>query len=142
MVLKDTQRQNFVFVKLLRARPASVVLFARKMEMFHVEPELATSLHDMSDEDIRAFAELQEDPASDAQIESSIYTNFLIFTRTASMEHLERAIQRGEGWVAATPDGHPQRVRRSEILDTMSARLCEHRQMLEDPSLLNLTRGR
>jgi hypothetical protein len=94
------------------------------MEMFHVEQEMASSLHDISNEELRSFAELHEDPADDAQIELYIYTCFLVFTRTGSMEYLERAIQRAEGWVAVTADDHPGRARRSEILDTMSARMC------------------
>jgi hypothetical protein len=94
------------------------------MEMFHIEPEMTTLLHDMSDEDIRAFVELQEDAASNAQIELLIYACFLISRRTASMGYLKRAIQRAEKWIAVTPNDHPQRLRRSEILDTMSARMC------------------
>jgi hypothetical protein len=112
------------------------------MEMFDVELEMANLLRDLSDEDLRDFAELQEESASDAQIELFIYTCFLIFTRTASTEYLARAIGRAEGWVAVTPDDHPQSARRSKILDTMSARLRERRHMLEDLSLPNLMRGR
>jgi hypothetical protein len=107
------------------------------MTKFHIEPEMAALLDDMSDEEMRVFAEFQEGPESDEQIELFLYACFLIFTRTTSIEYLERAIQQAEGWVAATPNDHPQRVRRTEILDTMSARLCERRQMLED-----LSRGR
>jgi len=105
------------------------------MEMFHVEPEMATLLHEMSDEDLHAFVELQDDPASDAQIELYISTCFLIFTRTDSVEYLERAIQRAEGWVAVTADDHPRRTHRTEILDTMSARMYERRNILEERSV-------
>jgi hypothetical protein len=42
---------------------------------------MATLLDDISDEDLRAFAELQDGPASDPQIELYIYTYFLIFMR-------------------------------------------------------------
>jgi hypothetical protein len=106
------------------------------METFHIEPEMATSLHDMSDEELLPFAELQEDPASDAQIELFIYTCFLIFTRTASTEYLERAIQRAEGWVAVTPVDDPDCARRSQILDTMLVRMYEHEHILEALSRL------
>lgn len=111
------------------------------MEMFHVEPEMASSLHDISDEDLHSFAELQ-DPADDAQIELFIYTCFLVFTRTGSMEYLERAIQRAEGWAVVTANDHPDRARRSEILDMMSAKMCERRHVLEDVSLLGFVRER
>jgi len=113
-----------------------------EMEMFHVEQEMASLLHDISDEELRSFAELHEDPADDAQIELFIYTCFLIFTRTGSMEYLERAIQRAEGWVAVTADDHPERARRAKILDVMSARMNERRYMLGDLGLLSLVEGR
>jgi hypothetical protein len=108
------------------------------MDIFHIEPEMAALLNGMSDEEIRAFADTQEDPASDAQIELFIYICFLIFTRTASMDYLNQAIQRAEGWVAVTADDHPQCARRSEILDAMLARMCEGRPVSDDVSLSNL----
>lgn len=93
------------------------------MELFNIEVEMASSLHDLSDEDLRSFAELQEDPANDEQIELYIYTCFLIFTRTRSTEYLEQAIQRMEGWIAVIGMDHPGRARRFQILDMMSARM-------------------
>lgn len=98
------------------------------MEMFHVEPEMATVLHDMSDEDLWSFAEIQEDLATDTPIELYIYTHFLIFKRIDSMEYLECAVQRAEVWVAETLATDPDQARRRGILDTMVA----ERVMLED----------
>lgn len=99
------------------------------MEIFHIEPETADLLCDMTDEDICSFAELQKDPTSDAENELFIYTCFLIFTRKGSLEYLERAIQGAEGWVAVTSDDHPDRARRVEIHLTVSATMCEHSNM-------------
>ena len=91
-------------------------------ELFRIEPEMATSLHDMSNEDLCSFAELHEDLVNDVQIELYIFTYFLLFTRTLSREYLEQAIQRTKGWVAVTDLDDPDRVRRFQIFDMMSAR--------------------
>jgi hypothetical protein len=102
------------------------------MEPFNIEAEMASLLHDMSNEDLLAFAESQDDPAADEQIELYIYACFLIFNKSYSTEHLERAVQQAEGWVAVTPTDHPHRARRFHILDTMSAWMHQHRSTLED----------
>ena len=94
-------------------------------ELFRVEPKMATSLHDMSNEDLCSFAELHEDPVNDVQIELYVFTYFLLFTRTLSTEYLEQAIQRTEGWIAVTDPDHPDHARRFQIFDMMSARMCE-----------------
>ncbi|KAF2786116.1 hypothetical protein K505DRAFT_290268 [Melanomma pulvis-pyrius CBS 109.77] len=99
---------------------------------FRVEPDMASSLWDMSDEDLRAFAELQEDPTSDVQIELYIYVCLLIFTRTASIEHLDNATNRAERWVALTPNDHPDRARRSEILDRILENLLDRTGLMDD----------
>lgn len=95
------------------------------MELFDIEAEMAASVHDMSDEDLRSFAELQEDPTSDEQTKLYIYICFLIFTRTGSTEYLKQAIQRAEGWAAVIATDHPDRPQRIRIFDMMSARMCE-----------------
>ena len=51
--------------------------------------EMVSSLHDLSDEELRSFAELHKDPANDAQIELFVYTCFFIFTKMGSVEYLE-----------------------------------------------------
>ena len=94
-------------------------------ELFRVEPEMATLLHDMSNEDLCSFAELYEDSVNDVQIELYVFIYFLLFTRTLSTEYLEQAIQRTEGWVAVTGLDHPDRAWRIRIFDMMSARMCE-----------------
>jgi hypothetical protein len=103
-----------------------------EMKLFNIEAEMASTLHDMSDEDLRSFVELQEDPANNEQIELCIYTSFLIFTKTRSAEYLELAIQRTEGWIAVIAIDHPDRARRLQILDMMSARTSKLRLILED----------
>ena len=95
-------------------------------ELFRIEPETTALLDDVSDEDLRSFAELHEDPVNDVQIELYVFTCFLLFKRTLSTEHLQQAIQRMEGWVAVTSPDDPDRARRFQIFDIMSARMCEH----------------
>jgi hypothetical protein len=92
------------------------------MELSRDEEEIASPLPGLTVEELRAFADAIEDPTCDMQIKLFIYTCFYIFTRTASMEYLEQAIQRAEGWTAAVAIDHPDRPRRFQILDMMSAR--------------------
>jgi len=94
-----------------------------ELELFNIEVEMASLLHGLSDEDLRSFAKLQEDPANDEQIELYIYTCFLIFTRTRSPASLEQAIVRTEGWIEVIAVDHPDRARRIQILDMMSAQM-------------------
>ncbi|KAJ3573296.1 hypothetical protein NPX13_g4756 [Xylaria arbuscula] len=103
-----------------------------KMEAFHVDDEMATLLGGMEDEDLYSFAELQEDITSDEQIELFIYIHFLIFTKTRSMECLDQAIQRTEGWLAVTPTDHPDHTRRSYVLDMLVARRDQFNLLSED----------
>ncbi len=91
------------------------------MELFHIEAEITSCLHDMSDDDLRSFAELHEGPVNDEQIELHIYTCFLISKRTRSTEHLEQVIQRTKGWIAELNIDHPDYARRLRILGMMSA---------------------
>ncbi|RYP39316.1 hypothetical protein DL768_010722 [Monosporascus sp. mg162] len=105
---------------------------ATEMELFHVDVEMASLLHDMSEEDLRSLAELQEDPASDKQVELYIYLCFFIFNKTRSREYLQRAAQRAEGWVAIIAADHPDRARRLQILDMMSAKMSQLSSISED----------
>lgn len=106
-----------------------------EMEAFDIEPEMASLLEDTCDEDLCSLLQLQEDPANDAQNELFIYICFLIFTRTGSMEYLERAIQQAEGWVAESANEHPDHEQRLEIRDKMTARMRECRDTLENTGL-------
>ena len=103
-----------------------------EMALFSIEAEMASSLHDINDDELRSFAELHEDPTNDEQTELYIYTCFMIFKRTRSTEYLEQAIQRTEGWVAVTGLDYPDRARRFQIFDIMSARMCELRYNSEE----------
>ncbi|KAI0977555.1 hypothetical protein F4678DRAFT_413424 [Xylaria arbuscula] len=113
-------------------RPVLTPHHAMTTDSFNIEVDLAATLDEMSHEDLHSFAELQEDTASDEQIELYIYTRFLIFTKTWSIEHLDQSIQRTEGWLAITPTDHLDRIRRSHVLDMLVARKHQHKLLLED----------
>lgn len=102
------------------------------MELFLIEPEIVASLDEISEDDIRSFAELHEDPVNDVQIELYIFAYFRLFIRTQSKEHLEQAIQRAEGWVAVTKFDDPDRARRLQLLDMMSTRMHELTNIFEE----------
>lgn len=91
------------------------------MELFNIEPEMASLLDNLSNEDLCSFAESQDDSASDDQTELYIYTCFLLFQKADSTKHLERGVQQAEKWVAITPTDHSDRTRRLQILNRMSA---------------------
>jgi hypothetical protein len=92
------------------------------MELFRVEQEIASLLPGLTVEELHAFADAIEDPTCDTQIELFIYTCYFIYTRTNSMEYLERAIQRTSRWAAVVAIDHPHCPRRFQILDMMSER--------------------
>jgi len=121
--LQGADRDN---THLGRSLPTTAPLHMDAIELFRIDSEITSLLDSMNDEDIRSFAELLEDLATDEQIELYIYTCFLTFIRMGLAEHLEQAIQRTEGWVAVTPSDHPDRARRFQILDAMSARRNQH----------------
>jgi hypothetical protein len=108
---------------------------AAEMDLFHIEAEITSCLHDMSDDDLRSSAELHEGPVNDEQIELHIYTCFLIVKRTRSTEHLEQVIRRTKGWIAELNIDHPDYARRFRILGMMSAWMSQLSLVSEDVEL-------
>lgn len=102
------------------------------MEVFHIDHETTALLHGMNDEELRSFAELQQDPANDEQVELYIYTYSFVFERTSLIEHLGQAVLQAERWFAETAVENPDRARRFHILNMMSTLLSQHRLMSED----------
>lgn len=102
------------------------------IEEFYIDAELLSSLHEASEEDLQALAELHEDPANDDQIELYIYICYLIFQKWSNKQSLERSIQRAEGWAAATAASHPDHNRRHSIMDTLNAWGHQYRTVRED----------
>jgi hypothetical protein len=96
------------------------------MEIFKIDPETEQSIRDMDDEDLAAFAALQEDPESGIPIELSIFVHFLLFIRNKSTQHLEQACQQAEEWVEMTPEDEPDRERRVEIRDQVAVRKLQY----------------
>lgn len=84
-----------------------------EVELFNVEAEMASSLQDMSNEELRSFAELQEDPARYSQ--GSVYDEVDIqvshaaqlgerYQRTSVIRELEKAINMMESILHIIPN--------------------------------------
>ncbi|EGX44787.1 hypothetical protein AOL_s00185g1 [Orbilia oligospora ATCC 24927] len=96
------------------------------MEPFNINAEMTSSLNNLNGEELDIFAALQQEqqgqgPVNDEQIELYIYACFLVFKKMHSTKHLEQAIQQTEGWIAELAIDHPDRARRLQILDFLSA---------------------
>lgn len=91
------------------------------MELFDIEEEITCSLHNMNDKDLRDYSLVYEDSTDEKHIELQIYTCFLIFERTRSIEHLQQAVQLASRWSATLAIDHPDRTRRCQISDMMLA---------------------
>jgi len=133
------------------------------MEMespFRLEPDLASLLHSLQDEDLLDFAggqeelanqaliklcvinfnpskslqdspNFQEAPESDADSELYIYICFLIFIRSDSMGYFNKANQQADMWLSLTPTAHPDRERRARILDRITKHMRERKELFK-----------
>jgi tetratricopeptide (TPR) repeat protein len=133
--LTQTHRHPLSY-QLSPAIPATKAMATRtaEMEPFNIEAEMACLLDEMSDADLRSFADTLEDPVNDEQIELSIYICFLISKRTRSAEPLKEAILRTEGWIQEIASDHPDRGRRFHILHMISAKMSQ-----QNPGINDLT---
>lgn len=102
------------------------------------DPSLAALLHDLPEAVLRSVAERQECPETDGKTEMRICALYLIFEKSASKEHLERAIHCTEGWVAALLLHHPDRDRRFNILGMLLARMRQCERLEEAVSPVSL----
>lgn len=101
------------------------------MELLQVDQEMVSMLEDISNEDLLAFAKLQDDPESNTLVEYVIYTYYLLFKRTKATEHLQQALRQATRWQADIPDANADGERCLEILKTMIVEWI----MAEDPVL-------
>lgn len=97
------------------------------MAPFKIDPELVDLIDSFSNEDLISFAELHDGSRVDEHIELSIYADFAVYQRTHSSERYDRAVMRAEGWVAIAPNDLPDRKRRLEIFDALTASRDEPR---------------
>ena len=103
------------------------------MASFTIEPDLKATLLEMSEEDLMAFVELQEDSFSGAPVELTIFMHFLIYHRKGGLENIEHARHLSEAWVASTAADDPDRTRREEISNMLSAVLTQETLESEEP---------
>ncbi|KAF4206919.1 hypothetical protein CNMCM8927_004254 [Aspergillus lentulus] len=88
---------------------------------FNIESKLITTIKELDIEQLRAFADLHEDPANE-QSELYIYCCFKVYQRQMSYEYIKKAHERAEVWAAlAEIEGHDgEYTRRMCILNTIS----------------------
>ncbi|KAF3908190.1 hypothetical protein AA313_de0202214 [Arthrobotrys entomopaga] len=71
---------------------------------FGVEIDLLRFLETLPDESLIAFAETQDDPDDCSDVQTYIFVHLLVFFKTGSSLHLEKAIIQTEGWASITSD--------------------------------------
>ncbi|KAK6537344.1 hypothetical protein TWF694_011536 [Orbilia ellipsospora] len=67
-----------------------------------VQLDLLELLETLSDEDLIAFADTQDDPNDSTDIKIYILVHFFVFAKIGSSSHLENALIRTEAWAALT----------------------------------------
>lgn len=103
---------------------------ADTLVLFNVNPEIFSAFNDMSDDALRAFADLLKESTSSNEIELHIFALFCIFIQTRSFQHADHAFQRAEGWIEAVAPEDADRVRRIQLLDSMTAVTSKLRNIL------------
>lgn len=86
------------------------------MDIFGLDPKLASRLQESSEEELRVFAELGADQKCDEQAAISIYSSLLLYRKWNGIADLRRAVRYAEAWLADTPLDEPDRGRRDDIL--------------------------
>lgn len=104
------------------------------MARSNFDPNLTASLHDVNEADFHSFPEGQEFPHNGEQTELRICAHYLIFEKSALKEHLERAIQWTEGWIASSPMHDRDRDRRFDILSMLLAWMYHRERLAEGVS--------
>jgi len=92
-----------------------------EIELLQIDIDMAALLDSFTDEELVSFERLHHDPESNDPVELSIYVSLLLFLRTSSAEHLNKAMEQTEGWIAALAPEHPDRPQRFQVLDTLTA---------------------
>ncbi|KAI9902249.1 hypothetical protein N3K66_004066 [Trichothecium roseum] len=86
------------------------------MDIFGLDPKLASRLQQSSEEELRVLAELGTDQKCDEQAAISIYSSLLLYRKWNGIADLRRAVRYAEAWLADTPLDEPDRGRRDDIL--------------------------
>ncbi|KAH6702785.1 CHAT domain-containing protein [Leptodontidium sp. MPI-SDFR-AT-0119] len=109
------------------------------MQGFCVDPELTSSILELSEDELRAFAEFHEDLTTDEQIELYIFTRCILATRSRSEADAQLAIQYAEGWADGLSENVPEGARRRRILDNVASVVCQIRDTASRPTQPRLT---
>lgn len=104
------------------------------MDLFQIDEDLATLLHDLSEEDLVAFSDLYVDPGDASGIQVYIFSCVQLYLRNESLEWIKRAYTQANAWEAAESDPD-QKVRAARIKAVVLGRArSEHRHSLVDQS--------
>lgn len=102
------------------------------MSLFDIDAEIASSLEDKSNEELRSFIRLHEDQTSDKQIELHLYACLLFSIRTLPMKYPEYATSGVKEWFAATRLEHAERCGLLQILNKTATRMSQDRNVFGD----------
>ncbi|KAL2014889.1 hypothetical protein VTN00DRAFT_2414 [Thermoascus crustaceus] len=103
-------------------------------EVFQINEEIASSLREIDDDELRVFSELHEDPTNDEEIELFIFTNFNLYKRTGDPEWAQRAMVQTDLWLLSTPLEDEQSARRYRIANLIRATACERGHQIQGDS--------
>ena len=92
---------------------------------FNIDLELGSEIGGLTEEQLKNFVELHQDPTCDDTTELYIFALCILAIKSNSKSnHAELAVLHAEGWAAIAPDGSPEKARRLKILDkTIALRL-------------------
>ncbi|RFN54737.1 hypothetical protein FIE12Z_971 [Fusarium flagelliforme] len=84
---------------------------ANLLNVFQVEDDLASYLHELDAEELSSFISLREDTSDEGLNKAATYAYFLLFEKTGSTDYLRKGIAVVEEWLDNAEEGYPSRVR-------------------------------
>lgn len=108
------------------------ILSFAKMENFHIDLDLVSSIEEFDLDELENLVELSDDPISDEQIELYIYLCIHIHQKWHKEEFLKRATRRAKEWEAMESTSHVHHERRCDILSVVLAQGQQQQQQQQD----------
>src|SRR5262245_62133609 len=95
------------------------------MEVFQVDPAIASLIKDMNEDELKAFTARHDKPKVDEDFEISIYAFLLMYTKFGSEKHRSRALELATAWIEATLEDDPDRERRCRLRKVVEKSVVE-----------------
>lgn len=86
-----------------------------EIEEFQIDAEVISSLLELDNDELEAFAELHEDMTDDNEVELFIFTCWHIFKKTGSPNWADKCLEKAQRWAASTPLDDEQYKRRCQM---------------------------